>query len=368
MSTRVCFVSLGLYAYFNPEATETAGGAERQLYLLSQKLSDWFEMHAVVGDYGQPKREVLDGVVLHRAYSPDQNTSSLAQPLELVKLGLAMKRADADVYVYRGHPRKAGVVALIARLLRKKFIYNLANDPNVTDQRDSLSFPFRSLFDWGVKNAKTVIAQTSKQQQLIRERFETDCTVVPNGYPTVNETLSHEERGPAIWVGRFDPNQKRPHLFLDLAERLPDYEFLLIGPEGLDKEYYERVVERAAVLDNVTYVGPVAPDDIHDYYRQASVLVNTSSHEGFPNTFLEAWRYATPVVSLNVDPARYLNVSLEGYAEGDMEDLETLAGSFLTDTERRRAVGKQSKKSFEAQYSLQTVASRYNHIIKRFVE
>lgn len=363
MSMRVCFVSLGLYGYFNPEATKTAGGAERQLYLLSQALSDRFEMRAVVGDYGQPKREVRDGVVLHRAYSPDQSTSSLAQPLELVRLGLAMKKAYADVYVYRGHPRKAGIVALIARLLGKEFIYNLANDPNVTDQRDSLSFPFRSLFDWGVQNAKTVIAQTSKQQHLIQKRFETDSTVVPNGYPTFDETLSHGERGPAIWVGRFDAGQKRPHLFLDLAERLPDYEFLLIGPEGLDEEYYERVVERAAALDNVTYVGPVAPDDIHDYYRRASVLVNTSSHEGFPNTFLEAWRFATPVASLEVDPNRYLDISVEGYTDGDLDELESIVETFLTVAEQRQIVGERVKEAFEEQYSQEKVAILYGEVI-----
>lgn len=368
MPSRVCFVSLRMYSYFKPEATETMGGAERQLYLLSQALLNRFEIHAAVGDYGQPKREVRDGVILHRTYNPDQTFPSLTRLIEfikLIKLGLAMKRADADVYVYRGHPRKAGIVALIARLLRKEFIYNLANDPNVTDQRDDLSVPFRLLFDCGIRNAETIITQTSKQQQLVREHIGVESTVVPNGYPIADETFPHNKRGPAIWVGRFDRDQKRPHLFLDVAEQLPGYEFLLIGPAGLDEEYYERVTGRANDLNNVTYIGQVDPNEIHAYYRRASVLVNTSAFEGFPNTFLEAWRYATPVASLDIDPSRYLNISMDGYAEENLVRLRNLVERFLSETEKRRRVGNKSKSEFKSKYALKSVAEEYVNAITK---
>jgi glycosyltransferase involved in cell wall biosynthesis len=38
-----------------------------------------------------------------------------------------------------------------------------------------------------------------------------------------------------------------------------------------------------------------------EFYKTASILCCTSSYEGFPNTFLEAWSYGLPIVS-TVDP------------------------------------------------------------------
>jgi glycosyltransferase involved in cell wall biosynthesis len=48
---------------------------------------------------------------------------------------------------------------------------------------------------------------------------------------------------------------------------------------------------------------PFVPfDEIERYYRHATLLVNTSDAEGFPNSFLQAGKYGVPIVSLNADP------------------------------------------------------------------
>ena len=35
---------------------------------------------------------------------------------------------------------------------------------------------------------------------------------------------------------------------------------------------------------------------------KSKILINTSSFEGFPNTFVQAWANGVPVISLKVDP------------------------------------------------------------------
>ncbi|MFC7140324.1 glycosyltransferase family 4 protein [Halosimplex aquaticum] len=365
MPVRVCFVSLGLYSYANPDATDTAGGAERQLYLLSQKFSDSTDVHAVVAKYGQPSVEFRDGITFHRSYSPDPEKSPLLMPYSSIKLMRAMQRADADVYVYRGDPQKASIVAAIAALLGKKFVYNLANDSNITAEYQSLPPHFRHLFGWSLENAAEIIAQTPKQEALVNERFGTDSIVIPNGYPRADEISGYDEREVALWVGRLDQDQKRPHLFLDLVERLPNHEFILIGPRGFDESYCNSIIERANSIDNVAYTGRVDPNEVDRYYRRASVLVNTSAYEGFPNTFLEAWRQGVPIASLDVNPGRYLDTNIAGYANGDIARLKTDTELFLTDVCQRRKVGEKSRRIFESRYTIDTIASKYEETIRK---
>ena len=38
------------------------------------------------------------------------------------------------------------------------------------------------------------------------------------------------------------------------------------------------------------------------FFQNVKIFVNTSTYEGFPNTFIEAWKNGIPVISLNVNP------------------------------------------------------------------
>jgi glycosyltransferase involved in cell wall biosynthesis len=53
-------------------------------------------------------------------------------------------------------------------------------------------------------------------------------------------------------------------------------------------------------------------EEVERLFAQALVLINTSLFEGFPNTFLQAGKYAVPLLSLQVDPDGFI----EGYECG----------------------------------------------------
>lgn len=356
----VCFVSLPAYGYFVPESDIAPGGAERQLYLLSQELQSAFDVHFVVGDYGQPRTVDRDGVTLHRAYTPTED------PVWKQTAGLlrAMRRADADLYVYRGFPRKAAVTYGLARILGKRWVYNLAADRNVDAHPDQLSFPLSVLFRRSVRDADGIIAQTPYQRTRLRERFGVDAPVVPNGYPPAKEQVPYEEREQFLWVGRLERAQKRPHRFLQLAETLPDCEFVLAGPDGSSEAYNERIAGHASRLDNVTNLGRVDPDRIHERYRRAKAIVNTSAHEGFPNTFLEAWRYGTPVLSLDIDPSRFLEGQEAGFANGDFKTLEGLVRMLDDSVACRREFGRHVRRGFEATLTISETAAQYGDALR----
>ena len=128
--------------------------------------------------------------------------------------------------------------------------------------------------------------------------------------------------------------------FLDLAEALPDREFVLVGPrDNDDPDYYDRVKRRAATLPNITFEGFVPPDEIHEQFRHAALLVNTSDYEGFGNGFLEAWRYATPVVSLHYTLHGVINTEPVGVHAGSTDALPEAVTAFFNDVDRRERYG-----------------------------
>ena len=369
MSHRVCFVCPHIYGYFNSSVGYTGGGAERQIYLMSTHLSDTFDVHVVVGDHGQPALEKREGVTLHRAY-PLTDRKNIFQPIKhFWLLGRAMQRADADVYIHRGSPRNAAANYLWARMLSRKWIYNIANDANITSRPRSLAWPLRALFAHAIRNADGLIAQTTHQQTLLQERYDVSSTVVPNGYPLADCYPPFEEREFFLWVGRLNQDQKRPHLFLDVAEKLPEKKFELIGPKGDDDEYVEHLMERIERLENVEYRGTVSPDQISEYYKRAVALVSTSKYEGFPNTFLEAWRVQTPVLSLSIDARRYIDIEdyYSGYCEGRLGNIISGCKRIYESEKCWGSFSSRSRKIFEFSLSISSSAEKYSNAINYFV-
>jgi glycosyltransferase involved in cell wall biosynthesis len=362
---KVCIVALHSYGYFADEYGLTGGGAERQLSLLAAELADSFDVHVLVADYGQAEREVRDGVTLHRTYAPHDDPSVTDRADWLWKLARTMNRVDADIYVHRGTPSFAAIVATLTDLLGKPWVYNVANDANITERPERLGTVRETLFRRGVGRATAVVAQTPKQAKMIRETWDRDPEIIPNGYPAADHTTPYDDREYVLWVGRLAEDQKRPHLFLDLAARLPETEFRMVGPAGDDTSYQRRLERRIGELDNVSYPGPVRPDAIHDQYREAMGVVSTSAYEGFPNTFLEAWRVGTPVLSLDVDPGRIAGVdAVDGYADGDFDSLVNATAELAGDAAVRREHGEAVRDVFEDRFQIEEVARQFGSVLR----
>jgi glycosyltransferase involved in cell wall biosynthesis len=366
--TSLCFVLPSAYGYFDDEV-DAVGGAERQLSLISRWLVDRFDVHFVVGDYGQPRTTEHDGVTIHRSYEPGRRTPVRRKPRQLVRLLDAMRRADADVYVFRGRPYLAAVTYVLVTALRSQWVYNVANDIYITEQPDDLPAAHRLLFEYALANAAGVITQSDRQATLLREKYDRQSEVVPSGYPEAEGLVDHDRRSSFLWVGRIDEEQKRPDLFLDVAVRAPGESFDLVGPAGDQDPYTERVLERAAALDNVTYHGYVPPGRVHDHYAHAIALVNTSAYEGFPSTFLEAWRYDTPVLSLTVPPSRFATDDADaGYADDDLDRLAALVRELGADPAKRATVSEPTYQYFLDNLTIDVVADRYGDVIERLAE
>ena len=104
----------------------------------------------------------------------------------------------------------------------------------------------------------------------------------------------------ALFVGRI-ADVKRLEMLLEVAAICAQVSFIIVGGGNRDIDYARRIDDLAAKLENVTMYGRADREQLQEIYAKASVLCCTSSHEGFPNTFLEAWSHGLPIIS-TVDP------------------------------------------------------------------
>lgn len=369
---KISFVSPRVYLYLSAQDNRPAGGAQRQQSMIMKELVNrGHEVSAIVADYGQNAREEHHGIEVIKGV-PEVISGPLSAAYAIYALARAMIVAAADIYVVGGAPRLALTTYVLSRMLRKRFVFRLVNDSDVNPaylRRRYSPFLF-ALYSVALRGTDAVMAQTERQQELLREEFEIEGTLVPYGYdlPPLSEIVSHERRDRVLWVGSSDPDQKNPGLFLELAEEFQELGFTMISqPIAGGEAYHEKLLKQAGGVSNLRFLGPVAPDQIHSYYREAMVLVNTSDYEGFPNTFLEAWRYATPVASLYFDLDGLLTKRRGGVLAGSMGKLVSQVGRLASDAGRRRDLGETGREYMRKNFSRVRVADIYERVLKEVV-
>lgn len=300
----ICFVAHSAYGALCGGARGCVGGVEKQTSLMARWLvGRGYRVSMLTWDEGQADGEVRDGV---RALTICRRNAGLRgvrffHPKWTHLVG-AMRRGDADVYYFNSAECSTGQVAWWCRRHNRRFVYSVASDP-ACDARLPLLRTIRErvLYRYGVRHADRIIVQTDRQRQMLSGGFGVEAVVLPMPCPDPLAEDDSPPQGPGpdrptvVWVGRI-AKMKRLELLLDVAERMPEVSFAVVGPDA-DGEYAGGLHRRAEVLANVTLHGRAAPRQMPSFYRQAAALCCTSAYEGLPNTFLEAWSHGLPVAS-----------------------------------------------------------------------
>jgi glycosyltransferase involved in cell wall biosynthesis len=300
----LCFISMEIYATLCPGVADEAGGAGFQLVQIARALRDrGYPISFVVGDYGQPFHQEIEGFAVYRANRVAYDRSVRRSLANFWRLWRAIRAAGAQVNILRSTRFLVAPCFSYSRLQGAKFVFMIANMPNChPDQREGLPTWLNRLYLASLRRADVVTAQTREQQALVRRNFGVTAPLVPNGIDVPD--LTAEAMDPAydvLWVGSLKP-EKQPELLLRCIERQPDLRYAVIGGPGADRAYAERIITALAAHPNTEYLGFIPPDQIEAQYTRARVLLNTSPREGFPNTFLYAWSRGIPTCSLHSDP------------------------------------------------------------------
>lgn len=120
------------------------------------------------------------------------------------------------------------------------------------------------------------------------------------------------------FLGRWDP-RKRPELFFELAAKYPNVRFIAAGACVNDPERDTFLRNRYGGLQNLEFPGWVDADKKEKILSQSWILVNTSTREGLPVSYLEACAQKCAILShCNTDEF----ATKFGYwaQKGDIED------------------------------------------------
>ena len=360
---RICFVGL---RNLGPLASEYGqlgtGGAELQQTLLAQALArQGFQVSMVVADYGQPDGATWNGVQTYKAFRPGQGIPVLRfiHP-RWTGLWAALARADADIYYTSCAGALVGQVALFARLRSRQFVFWAASDTDC-DPRALLIRYWRDrrLYAYGLRRANLVFTQSLQQQQAMANNFGCNSRVVGSLIEPAGAPRPFCERDiDVLWVANLR-SLKRPEVLFQLARELPHLRFHMIGgPMTGAEALFHAVQAEAARIPNLTFHGPVPYHAVNGFFCRARVFVNTSSIEGFPNTYLQAWAHAGPVGAF-IDPQNLLSRLALGQAVSAVPDMIAAVTRFARELPAWEDASRRSRKYMDDAYDESRVIAPY---------
>ncbi len=362
-------------AFFMPSATklfypnegiEVTGGAEINLYNLAQEMSkdSNSKVSFYVSDDGQASESMHDQIHVKKIKHLNKKKGRFNGITRQLLLVFQILFFGEDIIITTTASEHLGLLVMLHQSVkRKSVLFRMAHDHNYDlEKYRSRGKRFYHLYKYGLTHAKWVVAQTEHQHKELK-KININSYIIKNGFDIKVMDLGPKDI--VLWVARANAS-KRPELFLELAQGVPNQKFVMIMPENLMKESVAlklKIDELASKIDNLEMIDYVDPSVIQDYFNRAMAFVNTSSSEGFPNTFIQAGIGCTPIISLIINP----DDMFSNYDIGCLcNDNGEKAVDFLMqlNEEKISYYGKNINKYVREQHSLEIAAKEYRSVIE----
>ncbi len=323
----VVFYSPTIGPLLSARLDRPTGGAETQIYLLTQALSDRGWRVAIVVHDGAGIPEWAGGVRVIRQRAVATNRPLLRSLDYLAALAGALLPLRTDVTVQRAAGTTTGMVGLLSGLGRSRFVYSSANVIDFSYHRLEPKRRNVRLYELGVRLADRIVVQNEEQETLCRQRFSRSPVVIKS----IAEPAPARQETPDafLWVGRLT-HYKRPLDYVALARAVPEAHFRMVGVPVLDegRRLMAQIGVATADLPNFELLAPRPRAELSPLIERAVAMVNTAEYEGMPNIYLESWSRGVPALGLHHDPDGVIvREGLGGFAGGSAERFAELARS-----------------------------------------
>lgn len=303
---------------FNYEYPPLGGGGGVAHALIAGELARRHEVHVVTSASGDlPKREVRDGVVIHRVpilgrrtRSAASLTSMLSYPPGAWLQGMRLLR-DGAFDVVNGHfavPTGAGSLPP-ARLKRVPHVLTI-HGGDIYDPSKRMSphrLPgVRRMVSSVLRKSDAVVAQSGNTRDNARRYYGFDGPIriiplgidVPDVAPASRTDLGLPENVfLTVSVGRLVRRKAVDRLLRVLARPdCADIHLVVVGT-GPEADPLRTLAAELGVEDRVHFAGWVTEERKWQILHAADAYVSASMHEGFGLVFVEAMAAGLPVVA-----------------------------------------------------------------------
>ena len=333
--SKICFIDWFAYPLFNARSKIVFGGAQIQLYFLAKELArnKRFKIIFLTDNKKNNRQETFGAIQVNQLL-----LASLGNYWQFfIQLLGQLNMICADVYIQRAASAETGLIALVCRMLEKRFIFMVAHEQDINGDFVKRNGWRGKLFLLGLKLADKIICQTKKQQSYLAEQYRNKSVVVASGFPLKLQPGDRVRKEGVLWVARAE-DWKQPEMFIRLAQKFPQEKFTMICPPAENNPNYFKIIEtKAQKIPNLKFIPWVPFNRIDSYFRKAKIFVSTSFSEGFPNTFIQAWQNLVPVISYKVNPDKIIDKHRLGFcANGDEGQMEKLLKKVLKNNQLRR--------------------------------
>jgi len=210
----------------------------------------------------------------------------------IAAIALAPKQTPHILWIQDPRPQSEWDEIATVSLFPEPSYYDQRIYDYVADRQDRIRFVTQGVF----------LNELARELYSLKRSIPIEYAPNPIEIPGNTAQTAPKKDNLIIFLGRID-SVKRGWIFCEIAKRLPDYEFHVLG------SIHNNVARNKAVLapyidddgrsriPNLHLQGHVDGAQKQQFLSRAKILVNTSIHEALPISFLEALAARTLIVS-----------------------------------------------------------------------
>ncbi len=280
-------------------------GAEIAAYNIAKYFTKkQHEVHVITTLYKDGKRETIDeGFFVHSILWPE--IKFLGGLFFWLNAFRQLKKINPNIMHFQGTDISLFTFFLI-KIQKKPFVV-WAQGSDVYFQSKIKRLTSKII----LKNADSVIALTEDMKNHLKNIYEREILIIPNGIdlskfeylPKDNyySKFGFEKNTKIIlYVGTFRPVKGLKYL-IEAMKIIGDKEkrLVIIG-HGKEKDDLENLVKNLNLKDCVTFIGKTPNQEVIRFMASSDVFVLPSLSEGFPIVILEAMASGLPIVATKV--------------------------------------------------------------------
>ncbi len=350
----------------------TAGGAERVVSTLSNKLLEAYEVHIIVLTKSTPFYSLNKNIKLFNCREQFQPSSNIYHAIKsnisLYKtISSYLKEKKIDLVI--GFITSANILAILAA--RKNKIPCIISERNFP-KKSNTGTQWRILRKLLYKKADFLVVQTDEIKKHFESIININKIVILNNpiAPELSDARDNnlKKENIVLNIGRLTEQKAQDLLIKSFANINNDNWKLLIIGKGNKQEEYKALIRDNNLEDKVELLEQTK--DIAHYYNKSKIFAFTSIFEGFPNALTEAMHFGLPCVSTDcpTGPSKLINHNLNGYLipMGDQDQLQIYLTKLMENEDLCKKLGTKAMESVKP-YMAESVTQSWIYLFEKLL-